>query len=62
MRDHLKAKGYSVELVLGNWADDDIIYMSTARYFISTGGGFSSMIQAINAEMGGRSFGNARAG
>jgi hypothetical protein len=62
VRDYLRSKGYSVELILARTADEDIIYMAHARYFLSTGGGFSQVIQKIVTEMGGVAMGNARSG
>ena len=53
---------YSVELLFGRTADEDLVYMAHAPYYISSGGGFSQLIQEINSRLGGHSMGEAHSG
>ena len=38
---------YKVNVFFNRDADEDFIYMSNAKYFVSTGGGFSTLISKM---------------
>ena len=54
VRDHFRAKGFFVELRIGQRADDDVVYMAHARTFVSSGGGFSGVISGLVKRLGGQ--------
>jgi GR25 family glycosyltransferase involved in LPS biosynthesis len=43
----LNNQGYTVKLRLGQHPDEDLVLMSTAPYFIPSGGGFSNLVNDI---------------
>lgn len=42
-----KSKGYNVKTKLNGDADEDFIFMSNSRHFISSGGGYSKLIENL---------------
>ena len=62
VRDHFRERGYFVELRIGHDADQDVVYMAHASYYISSGGGFSQVIQGLVEQFGGAAFGDAHSG
>ena len=53
VRDFFRSRGYSVDLRLGLPADDDVLYVAHARYFLQGGGGFSITLAEVVRAMGG---------
>lgn len=54
IRNFFRQKGYDVEtrIDVENDPDSDFVYMCNAKYFVSSGGGFSGIIKKIVAEKG----------
>ena len=48
----LEQKGYKVSRRLGEDADEDFVLMSTAPYFIQSGGGYSRLINKVRKRLG----------
>lgn len=48
----LKNKNFNVILRLGNDPDSDLIFMSYAKYFISSGGGYSKLVEKLVKQRG----------
>jgi len=57
VRDRIRTHNYVVEIITGRTADEDLIYMGHADYFLSSGGGFSQTIQGLVLVMGGVALG-----
>jgi len=53
IRLYYQEAGYHVSLRLGSLPDEDIVFMSYASYFTSSGGGFSEMISQLVKQNGG---------
>ena len=54
VRSLFMGKGFDVQLKLGQYPDNDIMYASQARFFFQAGGGFSRLIGGLVRSMGGR--------
>jgi hypothetical protein len=48
----LEQKGYSVSRRLGEDPDEDFVLMTTAPYFIQSGGGYSKLISDVRKKLG----------
>jgi len=53
---YLEKRRISVAYRLGGDPDDDFVYISHARYFVPSGGGFSSVLARLVEEAGGKAF------
>jgi len=51
LRDHLCGLGYRVEMQCGASPDDDLVTMSTTRAFLSSGGGFSRVVNNVRDKL-----------
>jgi hypothetical protein len=47
LKDFFNKNNYKVNVFFNRDADEDFIYMSNAKYFVSTGGGFSTLISKM---------------
>lgn len=54
VKNFLEEKGYQVSLRIGNDADTDFVYMTNARFFVPSGGGFSLLIKKLTLKKGGQ--------
>ena len=57
IHDFFVEKNYNVEITYNNNADVDFILMSSAKYFVRTGGGFNKLIAKLVQNHGGHVFG-----
>lgn len=53
LREFFERDGFEVDVRWNRPPDDDFIFMSNAKYFASTGGGFSELVSAVVKEFGG---------
>ena len=53
LKGRFEELGFPTSLRMGNSPDDDFVFMSHARYFHTTGGGFSNLIANVVRRMGG---------
>ena len=53
VREYFRGRGFTVQLRLGRTPDDDIIFMTRARYFMQSGGGFSYLLAQMVRRLGG---------
>lgn len=47
IKESWELNGYKVKVSITNNTDDDFVYMCRSKYFVSSGGGYSSKIQKI---------------
>ncbi len=52
--EFFRARGFTVDLRLAQPPDDDFVYMSRARYFVQSGGGFSILVSSVVQRLGGQ--------
>lgn len=53
LSDFFRGRGFIVDMRLGQPPDDDFVYMSRARYFIQSGGGFSILVSNVVLRLNG---------
>ena len=53
LREFLEQYGFEVEVRWNKPPDDDFVFMSNAKYFVPSGGGFSELVARVVKEFGG---------